>query len=148
MYWFGNSSKVYSYSRYKVKKYSKKPLYYPSLFSSILPRVYKRTRDYSIVQKVKRYQDSNFRERKLLRTIENDFFRETQYIKSHTPWYKKIFNSYNVSKKHASPIFKKWGWGKLLSRPLSKFHFWDMKRRNLGIRRGKPVILDEGIIKL
>jgi hypothetical protein len=52
-----------------------------------------------------------------------------------------------VYKKHAQPVLKKWGWGALSQYSLSNFHWWDVKRRNLWIRKGKPILIDEWVIK-
>lgn len=143
----GRQSKVYALWKKRVLKVGRWLHTYRSLWQSVLPRVFFRGRGYMVEERVKTYQEANFRERKILRSVESDFQREAKYISSRTPWYKKLIWSYKVNKKHATPIFQKWGWSSLLRFPLSNFHFGDIKRRNIGIRRGKPVILDEWVIK-
>lgn len=143
----GKQSKVYSLPKKRVLKVWRWLYTYSSLWKTVIPRVFSRGRGYMIAERVKTYSESNFRERKILRTVESDFQREAKYIYSHTPWYRRFFWIYKVSKKHVTPIFEKWGWSSLLRFPVSNFHFGDVKLRNLGIRRGKPVILDEWVIK-
>lgn len=146
--WYWRQSKVYALSKRRVLKVGRGVTSYPSLSKrGILPRVYKRGRWYMIEERVKTYWEMSFAERKLIRRVESDFSREVSYIRKNTPWYKRIFWVYNVNRKHARPLFEKWWWGALLGFKLSNFHFWDVKRRNLGIRRGKPVLIDEGVVK-
>lgn len=145
--WSWKQSSVYSYSKNKVIKFGDKLRTYRNLWGSVLPRVFWRWKWYMIAERVKTYQQGTFKERKLIRTVENDFFRQSSYIKKHTPWYKRIFNRYKVSRKQVSPLFQKWGWGSLLKYNVSKFHYWDVKRRNIWLRRWKPIILDEWVIR-
>lgn len=148
--WSGKQSRVYSYWKNKVIKYGKRFRSYSSLSWTVLPKVYKKTRDYMITERVKRYQDMTFFERKKIRVLENEFSRERRYLqnKDKRSWWKKFLNpTPRIYKSHSRPLFQKYGWSKLLRFPLWNIHWRDIRRDNLGMRRWKPVILDEWIIR-
>jgi hypothetical protein len=122
----GRQSKVYALSKKRVLKVGKGLGTYRNLWQSVLPRVFSRGRGYMVEERVKTYQEANFKERKILRIVESDFQRENAYIRKEwkkQPWYKRIFRSPKVYKKHAQPVLKKWGWGALSQYSLSNFHW-------------------------
>ena len=126
----GRQSKVYTFGFSRIMKLGKWLHTYSSLWGSVLPRIFSRGRGYMITERVKTYNESKPRVKNTKNSMVSSFFLDS-----------------SNSKSHSAPLFQKWGWQSLLRFPLANLHWRDIRRANLGIRRGKPVILDEWVIK-
>lgn len=115
----------------------------------ILPMIYERGNNYVVMEKIKTYKEATKEEQKTIR----DFVAKVEkagndYIQALIQPYGRDSNRIYQLEDKLRSVLDEEGWGELANYDLAKFGWGDIANRNMGIKDGKVILLDEGTVNL
>lgn len=102
----------------------------------IVPKVFESWRNYVITERLRPFKELNISEKKIL----NDFIKDMDDLK---PWFREFPDMWKIHER-----LEKYGWEDLANYDMQTFWWNDIKKRNLSIKNGRPVLIDEWTINL
>lgn len=105
----------------------------------IIPGLQEIGRNYVVMERVKTYQEATPEERKMLSKFAEEVGGAGQAYR---------MNKSNQNEERLLEALEKWGWDALSNYNIRAIGWGDIRKANLGVKDGKPILLDEGTINL
>lgn len=105
----------------------------------IIPQIEEIGRNYVVMERVKTYQEATPEERKILAKFAEEVGGAGQAYRIHKS---------NANEERLLEALSNWGWDALSNYDIRSVGWGDIRKANLGVKDGKPILLDEGTINL